>query len=218
MRTIRRASLQRIENGTKRQALRTASSSAEIVFNLIHALGTELFDEPVATSLLAGIISKTAVFQNQLVTPHALTAAAQLLNLGGRRDEVVKHLYQTKSVNTLKIWGRALEHLETAADGLVIISVLSQNDLTQSGTSADEASGVIAELLSSSPEAKLICLCIEGAGGIDFYLQHPAGFSPDQAWPTLQTINASLARGHISGKTDEARNKLKKLLEESASK
>ncbi|MBI3572677.1 MAG: hypothetical protein HY092_00560 [Candidatus Kerfeldbacteria bacterium] len=191
----------------------TASSSAEIIFSLTRALGLELLDEPVATSLLAGIISKTAIFQNQQVTPRALAAAAQLMNLGGRREEVVKQLYQTKSVNTLKVWGRALEHMETMAQGKAILATLSRADLAQTATTTEEASGVIGEVLINAPDARFICLCVEQAQGADFFLQHPTEFTPGPNWPKLVFVHPTQMRGHLDASLADSQARLKKLLE-----
>src|SRR6202042_3084276 len=79
----------------------TATSVAEILAELLQKYEDQLIDEDVATCLLAGIISKTHSFQHVLTTPKAFLKASELVALGGRQQEVVKHIYKTKSLPLL---------------------------------------------------------------------------------------------------------------------
>lgn len=138
-----------------------ATSTSEIIFELIRDFKENIMDELIATSLLTGIISKTKSFQSANVTPKSLAIASHLIEQGARRDEIIKNLYQTKTVSTLKLWGRALARLRTASDGRVAWSLLNKQDFEKSGAKEQELEGVIDELIVCMPGAKIIILLYE---------------------------------------------------------
>jgi len=138
-----------------------ATSTSEIVFELLKNLNKEAIDEYIATNLLAGIISKTRSFQSKAVTPKSLSIASYLIENGARRDEIIKHLYQTKSLATLKLWGRVLARLRTDLAGQIVWSLLNMQDFERSGASEDDLEGVIDELIVNTTGAEVIVLFFE---------------------------------------------------------
>ncbi len=147
-----------------------SSSVSEIIFELLRILGLNNIDEQVATSLLTGIISKTKVFQNNLVTPRSLAIASYLMSAGARREEIIQHLYQTKTLPTLKLWGRALGRLQTAREGRIVWTTVTAEDLSTTGTKPNDASGVIDELMTEAELAEATCLFVETDNGIDTHI------------------------------------------------
>lgn len=140
----------------------TATSSSEIIFELIKEWKEDILDEYIATSLLAGIISKTKSFQTTTVTPRSLAIASHLISSGARREEIVKHLYQTKSVETLKLWGRALARLKQDKEHRIVWSLLGQEDFRKAGTTDEEdILSVIDELIVNAPKAEIIMILYE---------------------------------------------------------
>jgi bifunctional oligoribonuclease and PAP phosphatase NrnA len=141
-----------------------ATSTSEIIFELIKEFKEPVLDEYIATSFLAGIISKTKSFQNNTVTPKSLAISSHLIENGARRDEIIKNLYRTKSINTLKLWGRALARLKTELDGKIVWSLLNQQDFIKSGTKEADLDGVIDELIINTPNAEAVAILYEGEG------------------------------------------------------
>ncbi|MDP3965040.1 MAG: hypothetical protein Q8Q20_05320 [bacterium] len=139
----------------------TATSTSEIVFELIKHLGEEHLDEYIATNLLTGIITKTKSFQSPVVTPKSLAVASHLIASGARREEIVKNLYQTKTLPMLKLWGRTLARLRSAKNGSVLWSLLTVDDFVKSEASPNDLPGVIDELIVNAPEAKAIAILHE---------------------------------------------------------
>lgn len=152
----------------------TSSAVSETVFEMIQGLDTTLLDEQVATSLLAGIISKTKVFQSQSVTPRSLAIASHLMAAGGRRDDIIRHLYQTKNLPTLRVWGRALANLKTSDDGKIVWSIVTKADLAASQAQAADAAGVMDELMINAPTSVYTVLFIAAEGGTMVYFNHRA--------------------------------------------
>lgn len=133
----------------------TAVSIGEVVHNLLEQIGNEYLDKDIATALLTSIIAQTRSFKTTNIKPHTLALAGKLMNLGADRDHIVQNLYRNRSINTLKLWGRALTHLQQdIALGLVWTSVSSE-DLIATGVNTCDLYEIENELISNSPEAKL---------------------------------------------------------------
>jgi len=139
----------------------TAVATAEIVYALVRDNFPDFLDADMATSLLAGMISKTRSFKTANVTPQALAAAAELIALGARREEIVNHFYRSRSINALKLWGRVLAKLQSAVDGKLVWSTLSHLDFTKTSSTENDLSEVIEELIVNIPQARVIIIIFE---------------------------------------------------------
>jgi phosphoesterase RecJ-like protein len=141
----------------------TATACAEIIYDFIKFFQPDLMDEDIATDLLAGLIAKTKSFQISQVTPKSLAIASQLVNLGARREEIIKNFFQTKTMSTLKLWGRVLARLKDDFDHRLIWSLLNHQDFVKSDSREEDLSGVIEELIINTPQAEVILLLYEKA-------------------------------------------------------
>ncbi len=142
-----------------------ATSTSEIVFELIKEFKEAPLDEYIATSLLTGIISKTKSFQSHTVTPKSLAISSYLIENGARRDDIIKNLYRTKSINTLKLWGRALARLKTDPNGKIVWSLLNVQDFSKSGAGEKDLEGVIDELIVNTPGSEVVVIFNDSSGG-----------------------------------------------------
>lgn len=142
-----------------------AVSSSEILFRLFENWNRNVIDEDIATALLAGMIARTRSFRTPNVTPKTLAIASSLIGMGARREEIVTGLWRTRSIATLKLWGRALARLEQDRDRAFVWATLSQQDFVQAGAGPEGLDGVIDELIAYAPEAKTIALIYESNPG-----------------------------------------------------
>jgi phosphoesterase RecJ-like protein len=147
----------------------TASSTAEILVSLLETLGKDvpnLIDTDIATCLLTGLITDTNSFQNSNTTPKSLTVAAQLVAAGGRQQEIVKHVFKTRSLSTLRLWGRALSYIKEDQSLRFAWSILSKADFVAAQATQDNASGVIDELLKTAAGMDFVLLLTEREGDL----------------------------------------------------
>jgi bifunctional oligoribonuclease and PAP phosphatase NrnA len=146
----------------------TATSTAEILVSLMESLAREkpLMDEDIATALLTGIITDTGSFQNANTTPKSLTVAAQLVAAGARQQEIIRSVFKTKPLSTLKLWGKVLESVQLDLLGRFIWAKVTKEDFIQTGATESETSGVIDELLKSAPNVDFALLLAERQDGL----------------------------------------------------
>ena len=142
-----------------------AASTTMIILPLIEALGANLMDADIATLLLAGLITDTNSFQNPNTTPQAFAVSAQLIGYGARQQEIIKNIYKTKKLATLRLWGRTLTKLQYDEKHRLVWSVLTTKDFAEIGGVPDDTEGVVDELMSNAPNTEIILLLKEKDGG-----------------------------------------------------
>jgi nanoRNase/pAp phosphatase (c-di-AMP/oligoRNAs hydrolase) len=143
----------------------TATSVGEILAGLLEQFEAALLDEDIATALLTGIITKTASFQHAHTTPEAFLKASRLIGIGGRQQEIIKHIYKTKSLSLLKLWGRALARLKTVADLSLIYSLLNPGDFEKADAASEQVLPVLKEFLDNVAGFRLAAVLAEQPSG-----------------------------------------------------
>ncbi len=183
-----------------------ATSTAEVVYGLLNKIAPEHIDEHVATALLSGMITKTNSFKTDNVKPHTLAIAGELISLGAKRDNIIQNLYRTRSISTLKLWGRALEHLKTEPAFGLVSTTITRDDFIRSGAEREELYDIIDELISNSPEAKITLLLHEhpkkGATSIHGIIKTDRLYNAKELVKKfIPEGNSSCANFQIKGKT-----------------
>jgi len=129
-----------------------STSVAEIIYKIIKNLGEAYIDEPMATAILTGIIFATNSFKTTNVTPNILSVASQLIGHGADREKIIKNLYRTKTINSLKLWGAALTGLKHDSNKKFAWTVLTRDVFMQAQANENDLQGLLAELMNNSPE------------------------------------------------------------------
>lgn len=139
----------------------TASACGEVCHDLIESIESGLIDEEVATAFLTGMIAKTKSFKTSNVTPKTLQTASKLIAKGAKREHIVRNLYRTRSIPTLRLWGRALARLKVDEMTNIVWTIISQQDFMHAGAGEEDLHDVIDELIATSPQAKVVVLVYE---------------------------------------------------------
>jgi len=146
-----------------------ASSTTEILLPILEELAVEeninLIDEDIATLLLAGIITDTGSFQNANTTPKAFARAAQLISYGARQQEIIQHVYKTKQLSQLKLWGRVLSKIQVDEKHRIVWSAVSRQDFKDTESLDEQTGDIIDELMTNAPGAEIILLLKEKQDG-----------------------------------------------------
>jgi nanoRNase/pAp phosphatase (c-di-AMP/oligoRNAs hydrolase) len=184
----------------------TATATGELLFSLLKDIGKEHIDKSVATALLTAIIARTRSFKSDSVRPHTLSTASELIRMGADRDDIVKHLYRTRTVNALRLWGTALTHLKLEKDINLVSTTITREDFTRSGATKEDLIDIIDELIINSPEAKLVVLLYDQSeGDKTFVTAHLSASKEHNALDLLKGFNPvgtkRLAQIRLSNKT-----------------
>ncbi len=141
----------------------TAASATEVLYSWFTSVPemTPHISADMATLLLTGLITDTRSFQNPNTTPRSLEVAAELLERGARQQEIIQHIYKTKPLSTLKIWGRALNKIQVDSVARIVWSEISVQDLQEMGATSKETHGILDELISTIPDADVHVLFTE---------------------------------------------------------
>ncbi|MEZ4210516.1 MAG: DHH family phosphoesterase [Patescibacteria group bacterium] len=138
----------------------SATSTGEILVGVGEALGVE-FNADIATGLLTGIISDTGSFQHANTTPKSLTVAAQMVGYGARQQEIIKHLFKTKPLASLKLWGRILSNIQFDNQLKLVWATVDYSTLQSMGVTGQDIGGLIDELMTSVPGSDIVVLLSE---------------------------------------------------------
>ena len=136
-----------------------AAATCEMVALLAARLGVpmDVADGMLATALMAGIVMDTATFGHPNATPRTLAVSAALVGAGAPLSDISRRLYRSKPDSQLRLFGRVLDRLQTAAAGRIIYSWLADADLAATGTLSSHSEGLI-DLLSQSETADVAIL------------------------------------------------------------
>lgn len=147
-----------------------SASATELLLPLYEQMeeffDTELIDEDIATLLLTGIITDTGSFQNANTTPKAFAHAAQLIAYGARQQEIIQHIYKTKQLSQLKLWGRLLSKIQTDEKYKIVWSTVTQQDFKETQSKEEETADIIDELMTNAPGAEVVVLLKEKSDGV----------------------------------------------------
>ena len=64
------------------------------------------------------------------------------MTIGGRIQDVIRHIYQSRSVSALRIWGEALSRLSNHEPSGAVFTFITAGDLEKSDLESDEVDGV----------------------------------------------------------------------------
>ena len=143
-----------------------ASSTSEVLRDVLHELGVELTPE-LAEPLYVALVTDTGRFQYANTTPKALRLAAELVEAGADVHKVFQGVYESVQFAKLKLLARALERAQVYEGGGLVVSVLLRNDFAEVGAVEPYSEGIIDFLRA-----------VEGADMAALIREPPRGGSP----------------------------------------
>jgi phosphoesterase RecJ-like protein len=125
----------------------TASSTAEIVYELAIALGAEITPE-IAAALYVGLITDTGKFMYENTNAHTHRIAADLIDAGVAVDDTYRRLYEHVPIEKLRLLSRALDGIQRFCGERLIVSYITAADYEASGGGEEMTEGIIDHLRS----------------------------------------------------------------------
>lgn len=124
----------------------TASSTAEIIFQLFEASPDNLLPTPdEATCLYTGLVTDTGRFLHTNTTAEALRVASALVALGADVNKINQVIYFTKSYTELKLLGRALEKMQLLFQNKYSQIILSASDFELFSAVPSQTQGIVSQ-------------------------------------------------------------------------
>jgi bifunctional oligoribonuclease and PAP phosphatase NrnA len=138
------------------------SSVCEILYGFLdfHRIA---INKKTATYLLAGILYDTGAFQHANTTVRVMEISADLMRKGAPMNKLIEATFKNKRLETLKLWGRAMQRAEINEKTGAILSFITREDMQELGIKEDEI-GKIAELLNTVVGTKFSLVLIEKGG------------------------------------------------------
>ncbi len=122
--------------------LKSASSTAEIVYQLLREISVEI-DFSMAEALFTGIIYDTGSFIYPKTTAITFAIARDLVQKGVQPNAIYTHVYESNSISALLLQSRVLSTLELALGNHVAVLTMSKEMIRDSGANYEEADGLI---------------------------------------------------------------------------
>lgn len=119
-----------------------SSSTAEIIYQLFNSMSVRV-NKTEAACLYVGIVTDTGRFHFPATSSRTLEVASRLLETGFKFSRINDMLYATKSLEALKVLGRALESLELVSGGRLAVMELRTSDFTDFGAGSEHTENVI---------------------------------------------------------------------------
>ncbi len=120
----------------------TASSSCEIVFRLLLAMGGPIPDG-AAACLYAGLVTDTGRFQYEATTPETLRVAATLREHAFDHSALAQALYEDNRREYLRLAGVALSRSSFEPEADLVWTYLTRSDMAQAGVHPAETDDLI---------------------------------------------------------------------------
>jgi phosphoesterase RecJ-like protein len=131
--------------GTVDHVVAEASSTAEIVWDLMTGLGVPL-DRRIGEALYVGLVTDTGRFMYENTTARSHEMAAAIIRAGVNVHEVYRRLYEGVPSGKLTLLARGLENLRRYEDGRLTLSQLSRRDFEEADARESFAEGVVDHL------------------------------------------------------------------------
>lgn len=122
-----------------------AAATAEIVYRLLKVMDAPV-TPAIATCLLTGIITDTGLYRYMNVSPTTFRLSATLMEAGASPAQIAEEVFERRSFPSIKLLGRAIEHIQREEDGRLVWSYLSYEDFTDLGATDEDTEGIITHL------------------------------------------------------------------------
>jgi bifunctional oligoribonuclease and PAP phosphatase NrnA len=142
----------------------SVTSTAEVIYYFFKANHLKI-GKTVANCLLTGIMTDTAFFVYPSTSEQAIDIASEMLKRGARLPQIMEYAWHNKSLAAMKVWGAAIGNLVINPRYNLAFSVLTGDETSLNGITAEELEGV-AGFLNNLSGVKATLLLREENGHI----------------------------------------------------
>lgn len=122
-----------------------AAATGEIVYSLLRTMRAP-FNKAIADCLLCAIVTDTGSYRFLNVTSATFRVSAALMRYGACPAAISELVFETRSWESLKLLGRALDALQVTPDGRISWSVLTARDFEEIGADDEDTEGIVTHI------------------------------------------------------------------------
>lgn len=115
-----------------------ATSTGEIVYNIIRAIDGKLFDRDIACWLYTAIMTDTGSFRYPRTDPEIHRIVSHLIECGADPTEIFAHVYEDWPLGRMRLLGEMLDSMKSAYDGKLAYVVCTKEMFERTGTTEVE--------------------------------------------------------------------------------
>ena len=158
-----------------------SASTAGLVYQIIEEIGdTEMITEDIANCLYAGLMTDTGGFRHSNTRHEEFLIASELVRLGANPTRVSKQIYDTNSLERLRLMGFVLgEKLNVLPEYATAYMTLSADELKRFGSQTGDTEGFVNYGLSIKG-IKLSVMIYERKDSIKLSLRSLGSFSVNE--------------------------------------
>lgn len=142
-----------------------APATCQIVWQLLpymHVTPTQ----DIATCLLTGLMTDTGRFQYQNTTATSFDIAAAMVRAGAQPADICVHVFQSRTLSSIKLQNRMVDHIEFLGDNHdIVFSWLSMDDFEQTHATKQDSETLVS-ILRSIRGVRIACIIREQKDGI----------------------------------------------------
>jgi phosphoesterase RecJ-like protein len=130
--------------GAKNWVEGEASSTSEMIFEVLTALGAE-FSHPIAMNLLTGLVTDTGSFRYSSTSPRTLEIASKLVGIGASPDLIAKNVFESRKRSAVQLAATTVSNIEFILNDKVSILTVTQDMLKKFDATLDDTEGLVEE-------------------------------------------------------------------------
>jgi len=127
--------------GTLNVVVPEAASASQVAYRLFEKIMP--INKEAATCFYAALFSDTRYFTTDSVNEEVFDVAKALVDLGAKPNEVAYNFTQRRSLSSLRILQKALEHLRLHLDAQVASMTVSKQDIKAAGARIPDMEGIV---------------------------------------------------------------------------
>ena len=124
-----------------------AAACAEMVYDLVHALGVPLTIE-IATHIYLAILTDTGSFHYSGISPRTFAICSECLEAGVDPVRIARDVYDSNNIGRLRLFGAVLSAMRIDASGRIAIIHVDHEIARASGGDYEDTDGLINQPLT----------------------------------------------------------------------
>lgn len=141
-----------------------AAATTEVLYNFLKHNKIKI-NKNIANCVLTGILTDTANFLYPSTSQQTIEIASEMLARGAKMPQIMENTWRNKSLNSMKLWGKAMSRLKINSEYNFASSILTLEEIAKSGADEEELEG-IAGFISNLDDVKAVIFLREQPDGV----------------------------------------------------